>query len=318
MNLHKAPLFQTLIFRILGVFFTDKTLHKIFDSGSLKRGVFATYDLINSSEMTPTFNLLPENNIGIVVQGPINNRYTKNVCAFLVRTNPDAKVVLSTWNDQDIREYEKFFGENFYIIQSPKPKNPGPSNINLQIVSTISGIEKLQSLGCTQILKMRTDTILANPQFLKYLIWMADKGDEKAIVFSSFNSFLFRLFSVTDQIMFGSTSNMRKYWNVELPSTAGSTDFPEKFLFKRYLKLQGFECTETLESYLDALRRFTVIADHEQLGQIWNKGAYTGLNYRWRGSSFPHPMCQLTTWMWELINIDDSYIKELYRNLSSA
>jgi hypothetical protein len=147
---------------------------------------------------------------------------------------------------------------------------------------------------------------------------MAEKGTEKAIVFSSFNSFIFRLFSVTDQIMFGSTSNMRKYWDVELPSTGTSVDFPEKFLFKRYLKLQGFDCVETLESYLDALRRFTVIADHEQLGQIWNKGAYTDLSYRWRGSSFPHAMSQLTTWMWELINNDDTYIKRLYENLSSA
>jgi hypothetical protein len=307
---------RTLFYTVLARLFTRGILHRLFKSASVSRNLLATFDVIEFAHQTPIQTLLPGEKIGIVVQGPINKEFTHNICTFIINTYPNIRVVVSTWEDEDTTGLDSLHVQNLKIIKSPKPKANGPSNINLQIVSTISGIKFLEKIGCTHILKIRSDTFLGNPQFINYLIWMLNRGKSHALVFSSFNSFLFRLYSVTDQIMFGNTKNMLLYWNIELNSTANSVDFPEKFLFKRYLKLHDFDPAETFDSYLKALSEFTVIADHEQLGQVWNKGTYTALGYRWRGSTFPHSMSPLTTWLWEVIKKDDSYIRDLYQQLS--
>lgn len=316
MNLAELTKIPTRINGVLARLFTEKVLHKFFETASLVRGVVATYDLIDISGQIPVTTLIPEEKIGVVVQGPINKQFTQKICSFITNTYPNVKVVLSTWEGEVTDQFDAIKSLNFKIIKKPMPANAGPSNINLQIVSTISGVKFLEQMGCTHILKMRTDTFLSDPQFLNYLIWMNSKGSSNALVFSSFNSFLFRLFSVTDQVMFGNVENMLLYWDIQLESSSKFDEFPEKYLFKGYLKLKGFEPVDTFESYLDALRNFAVIADHEQLGQVWNKGAFTSLGYRWRGSYFPHSMSPLSTWLWEVIKKDDSYLRELYQKLS--
>ena len=82
-------------------------------------------------------------------------------------------------------------------------------------------------------------------------------------------------------------------------------------MFKNYLKLNGYETHEEITNYLIALRDYAVIADHEQLGQIWNKGAYTALNYRWRGEKFPNRMTQLSSWHWEMLQNELLYFEKL-------
>jgi hypothetical protein len=233
-----------------------------------------------------------------------------------MKTYPNVKVVLSTWEDEEISEFKSLLGKNFEIRQSNKPSNSGPSNINLQILSTIAGINALSKFECTHILKTRTDVFLGNPQFLNYLSWMKSKGNPQAIVFSSFNSFLFRLYSPTDQVMFGTTADITRYWSIDLVEEEESVRIPEKYLFQKYLESNGFEVSESFSSYLASLKEFAVIADHEQLGQVWNKGVFTSLSSRWRGNTFPNVMSPLSVWLWESIQNDDPYLQELYEKIT--
>jgi hypothetical protein len=252
----------------------------------------------------------------VVIQGPVNIGTTLKFCNFLQRTYPEVRVVLSTWEGEDVSEFTSLLGANFIICQSSKPKDPGPSNINLQITSTAAGIKILNELGCTHILKTRTDIYLGNPQFLNYLSWIRGKGNPGAIVFSSFNSFLFRLFSPTDQVMFGTTADISSFWLIDLASGDEVINLPEKYLFQKFLRSRGFEPAESFFSYQKALKEFTVIADHEQLGQVWNKGVFTSLSYRWRGASFPNQMSPLSFWLWDLIKRDDPYVEKLLARLT--
>ena len=116
--------------------------------------------------------------------------------------------------------------------------------------------------------------------------------------------------------MFGSAENLNRFWSVDLMEPHDSVEIPEIFLFKKYIKFHGFQVEDTLNSYLAALSRFSVIADHEQLGQVWNKGVYTSLMFRWRGNRFPHSMSPLSSWLWEVIKSDRTYIEQMQSKLS--
>lgn len=296
--------------------FSERLLQKYFKYGNENQFFSATYDVIDVSEQTEVTQIRLKNPIGIVIQGPINRMTTLRFCKFIRATYPSVKVVLSTWEGEDLVDFIPLVGESFLIIQSKKPSFAGPSNINMQIVSTHAGIKALVDLGCVFTLKTRTDVFLSNPQFLNYLSWCKAQGEPSAIVFSSFNSFLFRFFSVTDQVMFGTTVDMVRYWSIDIVSNRDFVGIPEVYLFQKYLASQRFESEESLTSYLSALKQFAVIADHEQLGQVWNKGAFTSLGYRWRGGRFPHPMSPLSYWLWDEIGRDGVYVEELYKSLN--
>lgn len=289
-----------------------KFLHKLFHLSSKKMNLFATYDIFELPRQGNEVPLMNDHvKVGIVIQGPIIPRTTLEICMFYKKIYPQVQIVLSTWEGEDSDPFKVLKDEHFAVIQSIKPDAPGPSNINMQITSSIAGINQLGDLGCTHILKTRTDTLLGNSSFLNYLIWMHSKGKQHALVFSSFNSFLFRLFSPSDQVMFGEATDIARFWTIDLIPDDHEIDFPEKYLFKKYLESYGYKTQEELNNYLTALRDYTVIADHEQLGQIWNKGAYTALNYRWRGDKFPNRMTQLSSWHWEMLQDDLSYFEKL-------
>jgi hypothetical protein len=301
---------------VLGTMFRSKFLHRLFDSASTSQNLIATYDIVDVSKQEDLMQVSSDESIGVVIQGPIVKKLTFKMCSYLMRVYPRVKVVLSTWEDEDVSEFKNLIGENFEICQSKKPSNIGPSNINLQILSTIAGIKSLSKFECTHILKTRTDVFLGNPQFLNYLSWMKRKGNPQAIVFSSFNSFLFRLYSPTDQVMFGTAADITRYWSIDLVNQEEIVDIPERYLFQKYLKLNGFEAIESFSSYLASLKKFAVIADHEQLGQVWNKGVFTSLSFRWRGNTFPNLMSPLSAWLWESIKNDDPHIQKLYERIT--
>jgi len=297
--------------------FFMKLLHKFFRIASKKLNLFATYDILDLSHQANAVTLVESDaRIGIVIQGPIIPGTTLQICKFYKQIYPNVQIVLSTWGSENTDQFQTLNGGGFTIIQTEKPEVSGPSNINLQIASTIAGLNHLIDKDCTHILKTRTDILLGNSSFLNYLIFMHSKGKQNALVFSSFNSFLFRLFSPSDQVMFGAVADMTRFWSLGLVPDNQEIEFPEKYLFKKYLESLGYKAQEDLTSYLISLRDYTVIADHELLGQIWNKGAYTALNYRWRGANFPNHMTQLCSWHWEILHHNLDYFQELNNSLS--
>ncbi len=277
---------------------------------------FFSYDLVDLEEHVGGDSQFDSSaRYGILLQGPVIPRLTKSISAYYERIYPDIPIVISTWADSDFADFAKSSSKNLKFVLSDLPSNPGPSNVNLQIISTRKGIEALKLQNCTHILKSRTDILLQSPTFISYLHFMLNKGYDNSIVFSSFNSFLFRLFSPSDQIQFGLVKNIEAFWDVELVARGTEFDFPEKYLFQNYIKRFGWHLDDTLDGYWKALSEFTVIADHEQLGQIWNKGAYTSLVFRWRSKIFPNSMTQLSAWKWEAIRENPAYLKGIKAKL---
>ena len=112
---------------------------------------FQVYDIdfVNTSltleEKSPT--KVGRKLVGILIQGPIGDVNFINDMVRIYETNfPSSRIVLSTWKDEskisEVRETE-----NLTIIENERPKNSGISNVNLQTVSTFSGIKTLRDLG---------------------------------------------------------------------------------------------------------------------------------------------------------------------------
>jgi hypothetical protein len=94
---------------------------------------------------------------GIVIQGPLTF-YKEIVECYKHIPN----IVISTWDDEDIKHINYIKNNNIPIVLSAKPNNPGYLNINMQTVSTMAGIHYLEQIKVTEILKVRTDIITTN------------------------------------------------------------------------------------------------------------------------------------------------------------
>ena len=106
--------------------------------------------------------------ISVVVQGGISKNYTANCLKSIRKHLPDSEIILSTWEgsnidelDYDIILFNKKIECNFIHHEGLQLLN----NSNRQIISTQNGIKKASR---KYILKLRSDNLLLNNNFLKY------------------------------------------------------------------------------------------------------------------------------------------------------
>ncbi len=125
------------------------------------------------------------NKITVVVQGSVNKDYIFNCLESIKKILPSAKIILSTWENEDIPfELQQCVSKILYN------KDPGfktrncnpdgkPNNVNRQIVSTINGLKEVET---EYALKIRTDFILKSDKFIRYFD-KYQKFDEKCKIF---------------------------------------------------------------------------------------------------------------------------------------
>jgi hypothetical protein len=88
---------------------------------------------------------------GIVIQGPTG--YCREVAPLYQEI---ANVVWSTWEDEP-QENITFIQQYMPVVLNEKPSFPGYLNINMQTISTVSGIKFLKDRGVSEVLKTRGD-----------------------------------------------------------------------------------------------------------------------------------------------------------------
>ena len=124
-------------------------------------------------------------------------------------------VILSTWDE----DKGKLPAQNYEVIYNKKPSNPGFSNRNYQRFSTSQGLKLAESLGCTHILKWRTDMLPTKLDIGKLLEWSSCKvpaGADSRIVMSAFRNLTVDpdcFSSFPDLFAFGSAKMMKILWD---------------------------------------------------------------------------------------------------------
>ena len=207
---------------------------------------------------------------------------------------------------------------------SSKPENTGPSNFNLQLISTLAGIEIARVSDCKFVLKTRTDQAMMNPEALQHIDFVFHKypgnNENGRIIAASRNTFLYRLYGISDMFLFGSIVEMQEFWQVPKDLRLGESqqlstnstqvtlrdhskeELVEVYLVANYLRKKNLEPKFTLEDSIKAYRDYFIILDSGTLGLIWNK--YTRNANRWSKEFVPNPHYEVTFLDW--LRLQDS------------
>lgn len=160
--------------------------------------------------------------VAIVIQGPIwkKDDFTLKTIKLYKRIFTDAKIILSTWdNEEGLEEFKKL---GICVITSSMPENMGTSHVNAQLKSTRMGILAAQKMGVKYVLKIRTDWRINYPYSFNYLKVLLQRekeytGMDKIVVIDCYNNRSFKMppFVIPDFIYFGKMKDMIKF--VEIP-----------------------------------------------------------------------------------------------------
>jgi hypothetical protein len=177
---------------------------------------------------------------------------------------------------------DKFRNSGIILLLNKMPEYNGFSNINLQIVTTLAGINYAKKNNTKYILKTRTDQRLYNKESIQYFknLYNQDNFNYNKIIVSSLNTFYTRLFSISDMFQFGKTETIFNFWNInlieclkekEIITTNKLLLIPEIYLTYIYLKNSFFDFKWTQVSYESALVKYFYIVDKESIDLLWNK-----------------------------------------------
>ena len=119
-------------------------------------------------------------NISVVVQGAIDKNITPKCLKSIRKFLPEAEIILSTWENSDVEGLDYDF-----LVLNQDPKSlvynfvcDVKNNFNRQLVSTKNGIKNLNRPYC---LKLRSDLIIRNNDFLNYFELFAARNNDYKI-----------------------------------------------------------------------------------------------------------------------------------------
>lgn len=251
-----------------------------------------------------SINIKSDKKLGIVIQGPIlyEDDFTLNTIKLYKKIFQDSIIILSIWEDEDEKNLEKFYDENIVILKNKKPKNNGFINLNYQIVSTKSGVQKAWELKCDYIMKTRTDFRVYETGVKEFLIDLLEQypskmGKQKSrIIGVDINTHRYGI-GISDVFQFSKAEEMLKMWDLELSKKNTSLEeykkliepfsnaidryyyeFSECYLLKNYSNKIDMVLEPSLKSYYKILKENFIIIDAQMINLFWNK--YLGDEYK--------------------------------------
>jgi hypothetical protein len=142
------------------------------------------------------------NDVTILIQGKL----LQESYDFFIKNYLDCPVIISTWVDNTI-DFTTL-PSNFVVILSAYPQDHGQQNLNLQITSTLAGLEKVKTKF---VIKIRGDEHWSN----MYYIYNSIREIPKKIFTSPiyFRAWQFAEYHISDHIIAGTTENLLIMFN---------------------------------------------------------------------------------------------------------
>ena len=258
----------------------------------------------------------------IIIQGPLYGfkNFVKETLLFYTKIFENVPIILSTWEDECKKEFLNEFEKhkNIKIITNTKPQST--FNVDFQTLSTNSALDFAKSKNIDYCLKTRTDTRIYKKNslfFLKNLLksFPVAKKYEKLknrIITCSIDTRKYRVYGLSDILLFSSTENLIKYFEKKDFSTSlkdmGLGKYPclkneiavinEIFLCARFLQMNNIKIDWSLEDWWNKCREIFCIVDSNFLDFFWYKYEWKyeqrfNVNYT---SSFEQSM-QFSDWL---------------------
>jgi len=235
--------------------------------------------------------------IGIVIQGPIgtNFEFLKNSLKIYEKIFKNSIIVISTWDTEDCNKIKSLSNnDRVFVIFNKEPKK-SLNNINHQILSTSRGLKYLLKKKVKYVLKLRADVRIYKNNLETFLVSLIKSFPPKKnnsinarIIVPSLNTYKYRLYSLTDIVMFGDISDLLLYFDEEtyesgikkfenLKESLLINDTPvvaEIFLCSRYINKIDKKIEWNLKNWWESLKNYFCVVDNNSLDLIW-------LKYEW-------------------------------------
>ncbi len=167
--------------------------------------------------------------IACVVQGDIR-RGTDEVLNFL-SLHFDT-LIFSTWEDQQLQGVPS----KAIVVQNKKPQENGLSNRNMQRKTSAAGIHLAKEIGCTHVLKWRSDMLPTNLNLERLLEWSSSRlrplqsGRIVTCFFRNLTANPDPFSSIPDVFSFGPIDLMMMLWGDEDFDYSAKYNFPVDIL----------------------------------------------------------------------------------------
>lgn len=194
----------------------------------------------------------------IIMQGQVRmqEHFTVDTVKYYKRCYPGATVIVSTWTGSDGATRAEVEKLGAVWIESEPPETPGAGNVNMQLTSSLAGMQKAKALGCKYALKTRADQrIYANDvlQYFRNLQEMFPSGDpdrmpQRLVYISRGSAYRYFPFFLGDFVVFGETDEMIKLYSVKRDDRPN--DF-HKMRIKEEVRM-NYEIGEKLEVKCDS------------------------------------------------------------------
>lgn len=248
------------------------------------------------------FRITDEKRVAIVVQGPVleDSAFTLETIKLYRHNFPSCPLIVSTWKGQNRAVLEGLRQAGAVVIENDPPENPGPSNVNMQIVSSGAGMLRARQEGADYAIKTRTDQRFYSVNTIQFLLALHERyplsstGPQHGrIIATSMNTFMYRPYSISDMFAFGHIDDMMRYWTPKLderaPDMMAGKEFDlkawseqkvaEVYLSTEFLASCGRSMAWTLEDSWKSYAENFLVIDKESIDLYWHKYA-RGLEHR--------------------------------------
>lgn len=256
------------------------------------------YSYVKRAKYSDNINAQPdinnfENSIYIIMQGPIilENNFTLETAKLYKKRFPNTLVVLSTWKGYKKNIIEAFKENGALVLENTRPPYSGISNINLQIESTKSGLEFAKQRGAEYCLKTRTDQRIYRHDFLLFFLSLIkvfpiknNSKINKRLISVSLNTYKYRLYGITDMLMFGDIDDMLLYWSPSFDMRKsedvetgvnvidwGKARLCEIYLETEFLKKIEHDFQWSFKDSWEVLSKYFCIIDKSSIDLFWFK-----------------------------------------------
>lgn len=230
--------------------------------------------------------------VAVVVQGPlvVDDDFTLETVRLYRRLFAPHPVIVSTWEGEPAPLVRAVRLAGAEVVQGPRPDDPGPLNVNLQLASTRTGIAKAREVGAEYVLKTRTDQRIYAPNVAEFLVNLVHAfpvapgfRQRHRVVSCGRSSQKFGLYHVSDQLLFGHVDDITLYFAAPPRASglpAGFRDVvrdicrhksPESYLASTFLAAVGRPVGWTLADSWDAIADHFCIADSAAIDVYWPK-----------------------------------------------
>ena len=234
-----------------------------------------------------------EEKFAIIIQGPIKDKFffLKNTIEIYKKIFPNSSIIISTWENENINLINTLKNENIFILFNKEPTK-SLSNIDHQIYSTNSALKFAKEIGAKYSIKTRADIRINKNNLETFLLSLirtfpAKKNNyiKSRIIVPSLITFKYRIYSLSDIVMFGETEDLIKYFDKETfaeglkkfnlnENNLLKNETPiiaEIFLCSRFVNNLEGKISWELNNWWTTLKNYFCVIDNSSLDLFWYK-----------------------------------------------